>query len=132
MTFSRFAKYQLPLFIWIGFIFGISAIPSVPVIKFPISPDKIAHTAIYFVLCLLGHRAFLHQDKFPWLRRNSLLAALSLTIMYGVLDEIHQIYVPGRFADVYDAIADTLGGLLFVGWFRWKSRRNSGEGEPGK
>lgn len=132
MKFPRFAKYQLPLLIWIGVIFGISAIPSIPVVKFPISPDKIAHVAIYFVLCFVAYRAFYHQNALLWFQRNSLLAAFVFTVMYGVLDEIHQLYVPGRWGDVYDAAADSLGGLLFVGWFRWKSQRNSHKRDSGK
>lgn len=110
----------------------MSAIPSIPVIKFPISPDKIAHGAIYFVLCLFARRAFYHQDAFPWLRRNSVLSAFVFTVMYGVLDEIHQLYVPGRWGDVYDAVADSLGGLLFVVWFWWKTQRSSRQRAAGK
>jgi VanZ family protein len=36
------------------------------------------------------------------------LAAL-ITTVWGAIDEIHQAYVPGRFSDVGDLIADTCG-----------------------
>ncbi|MGB5540538.1 MAG: VanZ family protein, partial [Gammaproteobacteria bacterium] len=35
--------------------------------------------------------------------------------LYGVLDEIHQYFVPGRQADVLDVLADVSGGLLGAG-----------------
>jgi len=120
---SHFAKYQLPLFLWLLLIFSISAIPSVPAVKFPVSPDKIAHFFIYFVLCMLSKRAFYNQEKWLWLREHSLLAALLFTVAYGALDEVHQIYVPGRSADLYDALADALGASLFGGW-AWYSARS--------
>jgi VanZ family protein len=122
LTFKRFAKYQFPLLGWILLIFGLSAIPNVPTVKFIIAPDKIAHTGIYFLLCLFGWRAFFHQEKYAWLRRNALLAALLFTILYGVLDEIHQIYVPGRTPDVFDALADAFGGTVFVLWIWARGR----------
>jgi len=116
LSISHFAKYQLPLLVWLLLIFGLSAIPTLPAIKFPLSPDKIAHAGIYFVLCMFGRRAFLHQERWPWLKEHSLLAALLLAVVYGSLDEVHQMYVPGRSPDIYDALADSLGASLFVGW----------------
>ncbi len=123
MKVSHFAKYQLPLFLWLVLIFGLSAIPHIPVVKFPLSPDKIGHAGIYFVLCMLSMRAFFHQDIWPWLKENSMLAAVIFTIVYGTLDEVHQIFVPNRWADVYDAIADAVGALLFFGWHWFHTRR---------
>jgi VanZ family protein len=38
-------------------------------------------------------------------------------LFYGALDELHQIFVPGRFADTLDWMADGLGtiaGVLIV------------------
>ena len=47
---------------------------------------------------------------------------------YGLSDEFHQRFVPGRFAGVDDLVFDTLGGLLAVaidhGSHRWASRRS--------
>lgn len=97
-----------------------------PVVKFPISPDKIAHVGIYFVLCMLSKRAFHHQERWVWLRDHSLLGAFLFTIVYGILDEVHQMYVPNRSADIYDAMADAFGALLFGGW-TWYSLRKRGQ-----
>jgi VanZ family protein len=126
LNISHFAKYQLPLLVWLLLIFSISAIPTLPAIKFPLSPDKFAHAGIYFVLCMLGRRAFRHQERWSWLKEHSLLAALLLAVVYGALDEVHQMYVPGRSPDVYDALADSLGASLFVGWAWWSARKGGG------
>ncbi len=101
-------------------IFTLSSIPSIPVIKFPISPDKLGHAGIYFVLCMLWKRALFHQDRVPFLHRHALLMGFCLTTAHGILDEIYQMSVPGRSAEVYDALADTAGAGLFVLWHRWK------------
>lgn len=119
-------RYQLPLLVWLLAILGLSAIPNMPTVKFPISPDKIAHAGIYFVLCMLSRRAFFHQEKWPWLKKHPMMAAVFFTVIYGILDEVHQLFVPGRWADVYDAMADALGAILFAGWFWILSQREKG------
>ena len=41
-----------------------------------------------------------------------LASTILFTGLYGVTDEWHQLYVPGRFADWHDALADLCGGTL--------------------
>jgi len=36
------------------------------------------------------------------------------SVLYGVSDEIHQIYVPGRTPDSLDVVADAVGAALGV------------------
>ncbi len=122
---APFARYQLPLILWLLVIFALSAIPTLPVVKFPISPDKIVHAGIYFVLCMLSRRAFYYQSRWTWLRDHSLLAAMVFAVLYGILDEVHQLYVPGRWADVYDALADAVGAASFVSWSLWTTRKRT-------
>lgn len=116
MQLKPFVKYQLPFFLWIVCIFGLSSIPRVPVIKSPISLDKLVHIGLFFVMCWLGSRAFYYQSRYGWLKRSPLLGAFIFTILYGILDEVHQIYVPGRTSDVNDVLADVTGALLFALW----------------
>ncbi len=42
-------------------------------------------------------------------------SALAIATVYGVTDEVHQMFVPGRVADINDVIADAAGALLAVG-----------------
>ncbi|NIW80004.1 MAG: VanZ family protein, partial [Calditrichae bacterium] len=48
-----------------------------------------------------------------------ILIAIIIGIVYGISDEYHQSFVPGRFADVVDALADTLGIIIGVLLFRF-------------
>lgn len=68
--------------------------------------DKVAHFAIYGLLATLTVR----------LRRGRVWAILSVLIasLYGVSDEYHQSFTPGRSVEAADWLADTLGGLLAV------------------
>ncbi len=55
--------------------------------------------------------------------------AVLLASLYGVSDEVHQAYVPGRSADLFDWVADTVGAGVGVGVTvlvvrLWVRRRN--------
>lgn len=63
-------------------------------------------------------------EKFNWKR---LVISISAVIVYGISDEFHQGFVPGRTVDVMDAIADSIGGILSASVIfllsRWRSRK---------
>jgi len=113
-------------------VYWLSSISTIPAIKSPISLDKIAHIGVYFVFCWFAHRAAFHQLRYRRLRTNALVIAFVATAVYGVLDEIHQRFVPGRSFDVYDMIADAGGGLAFIFVFEFFRRLNllKEEAEP--
>lgn len=48
------------------------------------------------------------------LNRERNVYAIAITTAYGVLDEIHQYFVPGRKADPLDVLADFVGALVCV------------------
>jgi len=110
-----FVWYQLPAILWALVIFISSSIPSSAIPDLTIFRfDKVIHSAIFLVFCLLTYRALRYQDRFPFLSRHCLGFSLLLTFFYGSLDEIHQFFVPGRSADPFDLVADTVGGILVV------------------
>ena len=45
-------------------------------------------------------------------RWRVVLIAVLLTSLYGIADEIHQMFVPNRAPDPNDVLADAAGGLL--------------------
>ena len=45
-----------------------------------------------------------------------LLTAFALTLGYGVLDELHQLTVPGRFGSLTDLALNALGAALILAW----------------
>jgi len=81
-----------------------------PVVMFA---RKAAHSAEYAVLALLLWRAFRSLSAQPtgwsWrLARNVWLCV----IVYGISDEVHQIFVPSRTPEVLDVYYDALGGAV--------------------
>jgi VanZ family protein len=110
---KKFAQNQLPALVWIGIIFWLSSLHRIPNIHIPMA-DKIAHVSFYAVLCGLFFRASYLQERFPTLREGALWAAWVFTILYGITDEIHQLYVWGRSSDILDVAADAIGGMIFV------------------
>ena len=94
------------LLIWV-----LSSIPQQFEFKFVPFRDKGIHFVEYGTLAALLVHAF--RGSWANLRAPALFfAAWSVTVFWGLLDEIHQAFVPGRVADVRDVLADALGGLL--------------------
>ena len=107
---NHYANFFL-LFLYFSLIYWLSDQPSLPVpMLFP-HQDKVHHAMAYFIMGLLTLRSFNFFIKNP-----VLLASASLTFcsVYGLFDEWHQSYVPGRFADIEDWLADTVGAALSI------------------
>lgn len=74
---------------------------------------KFAHFAEYAVLAVLLMNALMFS--FPV--RQAMTKALTIGVSYGVLDELHQLFVPGRTCTVSDMLLDAAGvlaGCVFV------------------
>jgi VanZ family protein len=68
-----------------------------------------------------------------WPSRRWAVLAVGLASLYGVSDEVHQAFVPGRNADVFDWVADTTGALLAAGIIHlYTSRRARGSLVPAR
>jgi VanZ family protein len=76
--------------------------------------DKYVHFIIYFGLCLLFFYSLKNQTKFTKLHSSPLFFAWLFTSLYGITDELHQYFVPGRSSDILDWVADTTGALLCI------------------
>ena len=73
--------------------------------------DKGVHFIEYGILGLLISHALVGTYPRVSAPRRAVLAFLG-TILWGMLDEIHQAYVPGRNADIVDVWADGLGAIM--------------------
>lgn len=90
-----------------GAIFYVSSLSQPPV---PTGGDKPWHAAAYFGLAVTVARAVV--GGLP--RRIDLrtaVSAIAIAAAYAVSDELHQMFVPGRFADAKDLVADVTGVL---------------------
>ena len=123
---GRFLSRYLPLVIWLAFISYASSdsfnasntsriIGPLVLWLFPnTSPEsmatihlvtrKIAHFSEYAILGFLAARAF---RPYP---RWFLISAV-LIVIYALLDEYHQSFVPSRTASVFDSLIDMTGGI---------------------
>ncbi len=97
-------KKWLPVLVWASLIFYLSHQPGIPS-AFHFS-DKLLHLGTYFVFGLLLAR--------PFGERRMLIAFLG-ALLYGLSDEFHQSFIPGRTVEMGDWVADGVGGL-FGGW----------------
>lgn len=87
---------------------------SVPQLKMPIEHvlniDKLAHLGFYTIWAVLFILMF-HPRMWNTVRRRILL----LSLWVPLLDELHQIPIPGRMFSVWDLLADLVGiGLAIL------------------
>jgi VanZ family protein len=116
------------VFLYCFIIFLVSAQPDLTLPQGISEIDKIAHLLEYAALGWVV--AWALRCECPSLSVIALVLFSSIfTAAYGATDEWHQAYVPGRFSDVLDLVADigggTLGALSYVCWTivwaRWKN-----------
>jgi len=111
------------ILLYAGLIFFISSIPNPPQ---PIILEdllfwlltSLEHVAEYIVLGGLLYTGFRSLDIKT--AERALLLAVLFSAAYGASDEIHQYFVPNRYCDIKDLLADTTGGL--IGAFTLKHR----------
>jgi VanZ family protein len=115
-----FVRYWGPLWLYAGLIFFGSSISNPPdVISSMLKEvsDKVLHFCEYAILGALSYRACRHAAG-TWVAQYALMAAAAGCALYGLSDEIHQLFVPFREADALDLVADTAGGI--VGAWSWR------------
>ncbi|OGP59587.1 MAG: hypothetical protein A2V65_02065, partial [Deltaproteobacteria bacterium RBG_13_49_15] len=103
--------YWMPVLMYCLLIFIQSSRPApeqMPI--FPLS-DKLIHFLIFAPLGVLFYRAFGTLKSPTWV---AIILSVSASALYGVSDEIHQVFVPSRTAELSDALADALGSLFGV------------------
>ena len=102
---------------WAGVIFYLSGQPGADIPPLFYGEDKLLHALVFgilgfFALGAMKTTADGYRPFQPWL-------AVILVTVYGVLDEIHQHFVPGRSPELYDVMADAAGGMLGV-WLSYR------------
>lgn len=107
-------KKRLSLWVLVVYWFILFLGTTLPGDQLPETPsgDKFNHFAGYAVLSFL---------LFSWMRIKKGSAAgeirlfqktFLITAIYAVLDEVHQLFIPGRFFEWYDILADINGAVL--------------------
>ena len=134
----RFVSHYLPLIAWLAFIsfassdnfkagntsriigplilwlFPNTSLETLAVVHF--ITRKIAHFTEYAILGFLAARAF-YTSLYPAISRRWFLICATLIVVYALVDEYHQSFVPSRTGTIYDSFIDMAGGvaaLIFV------------------
>jgi VanZ family protein len=97
--------------IWFGSSLNIG--PESPLLKF--GSDKLVHMIEFGILAALAANALLTRPRLSATtkgRKSVWWLAVAITAFWGVIDEIHQIWVPSRSSDPIDTVADILGGMV--------------------
>ena len=110
---KKFLYYWLPVFIYACLIFYLSSLPEVPLVTEITKETLILHMIEYAILSILLFRAFTNS-KNTVLRNNAIFLAIIIAILYGITDEIHQYFVPGRFLNHLDIIANGIGSSIVL------------------
>ncbi len=95
--------------IWMVAIFFLSSLTQTDLKQLPNVSDILAHGAVYGILGVLLYFSF---------KNRRILKAVLISLLYGISDEIHQSFVPGRTPEVKDLIVDTAAALLAVTFIR--------------
>jgi VanZ family protein len=113
---------------WAAVIFVLSSFPGSAYPQTDVAnADKLVHAVIYGLLGGLVARGFVRGSRMS-LAPIVVLATVVATL-YGMSDELHQRFVPGRNSDWHDVAADAVGGLLgaaAVALWAWRRRGEHG------
>ena len=107
----RIVFYWLPLVGFCSLIFWQSSKPSLGLPSFFPHFDKLLHFSAYYVMAILAARA-LTREKPGISKIRVYMFAIGFCVLFGISDEIHQSFVPGRTPSFWDVAADALGS-----WF---------------
>lgn len=103
----------LPLiFYWI-LLFTLTSLPSQSVPSVGVN-DKVEHMLAYFGLSFLLYLALRFQKRSITLRNYAFIFTFFIIFFYSVLDEVHQLLIPGRSCELLDFLADMVGGILGI------------------
>ena len=145
---GRLLSRYLPLFVWLAFIsYASSASFSADNTSRIIGPlilwlfpgtsaetlsviqlitRKLAHFTEYAILGFLAARAFRTSPR-ESIARRWFWISVSLIVVYALIDEYHQSFVPSRTASVVDSLIDIAGGLTALLFIRRFSKIRAGQ-----
>jgi VanZ family protein len=107
-TASRIAVRLVPALACMAGIFALSHQPKLP--ELPSLSGQLTsilgHLVAYFVLAVLAWWA---TGAFDLTSRQRVGVALAVAVLYGLSDEWHQSFIPGRSPDWRDVLTDAIG-----------------------
>jgi len=118
---KKLSIYRIIFICWSVIIFTLTSIPR---LQSPASDiieiDKLAHFGVYFVFAYLLVKISRRDQK------GLIRFLISLALIIPVLDELHQIPIPGREFCIFDIIADIAGFAAVIFLLKIKQIRPIG------
>jgi VanZ family protein len=142
----RFARYTLPLVLWLSLIFAMSTdtgsaartqplvhsvlrkyLPSLAAQLTPSQLERVdfnirktSHVMEYLILALLAYRAI--RADHPRFRSRHVVFTMLLGILYAASDEWHQSFIPSRWGVAADVVYDSFGVALGTILSQWREQ----------
>ena len=113
---NKVKALYIPFAIYWLILFTLTTLPGKDLPDVGIS-DKISHFIAYCGLAVFMNLFLLFQNKQKLLKEKAWLFTLIFSATYAMIDEFHQLLIPGRSCDIKDWTADVIGvllGLLFI------------------
>jgi VanZ family protein len=112
-------KRFLPAVLWLVIVTVAILTPGNNLPKVPLFPfaDKLVHFGVFAVLTFLWSRVGTISEQGALNRKKLLTNLLVFTIIFPILVEYLQMYVPNRSFEIEDIIANLVGGIIgFIGF----------------
>ena len=129
MKTTALQAFGLPV-ILMGMIFLLSSIPGdveggVLKVITTLEPSlqNLLHIPLFGLLQFLWLRGFASRGTTG---AAAIVASFCITLSYGALDELHQYFVPGRYASLLDLGLNLLGVVLGTIAFWWAIQKDVG------
>jgi hypothetical protein len=120
--------FNLPIVAYMAAIFYFSSmsnppVPGIAIQLFSSNTSTVLHFIEYSILSFMLGIALRHS-KNAFFSRNAYLLAIVIAGLYGISDELHQLFVPGRYCTLSDALTDFVGASAaqFVRWIFKKEK----------
>lgn len=114
MKLRKLAKFWLPPILWAIIIFTFSSFSTVETTQFFLGDfiiKKTAHIMEYGILATLLYRGLIGSKI---TNKKAMWLAVLFASLYGISDEFHQSFTPGREPRLRDVAIDTTGALIFI------------------
>jgi len=120
----------LPALLWALFILVLCLMPgqALPTWEWAdlLSLDKPVHAILFGVFFVLLTTGLRRQQRWPFLREQAMVVAITVAVAYGALTELLQeLPMLGRRGDLLDLAANAFGTLLGVVYLRWREARGA-------
>ncbi len=126
---SLYWLYRIVALLWMAVIYWLSSKPSLPTPDLFWGQDKVEHAVAFGLLGFLFASSFRGRKQVFF--GKHLIIVTFFVGAYGLFDEAHQFFVPGRIPSFWDLCADVTGGFLAaLLLLRYRSRKFSRQELP--